>query len=134
MAMVSMSREDYLRAIYHLEEEHGVVKSTDVAAYLSVSKPSVTEMVQQLNGEGLVQYRPYAKLHFTSQGKKVAQRLTAKHRLIELFLKKILKINHNHIHDEAHRLEHAFSDESITKIRRLLGNPTVDPHGKPIPE
>lgn len=131
--MVSMNQEDYLRAMYHLNEELGEVKSIDLAEYLAVSKPSVSEMVQQLNSEGLVHYQPYAKLQFTQRGKRIAQKLTAKHRLIELFLKKVLKLNPKHIHQEAHRLEHAFSDESISKIRKLLGNPHRDPHGKPIP-
>ena len=132
--MFTASREDYLRGLYILEEEKGKIKSIDLAHYLHVSKPSVSEMVQELNKEGFVSYKRYSKLKFTAKGHRIAQKLTSKHRLIELFLKNILKINSNNIHQEAHRLEHAFSDKSIEKIRKLLGNPKKDPHGKPIPQ
>ena len=132
--MFTANREDYLRALYILDEEKHELKSIDVANYLHVSKPSVSGMVKELNKEGLVSYKKYSKLKFTPKGRKIAEKLTLKHRLIELFLNKILRINAKNIHQEAHRLEHAFSDESISKIRKLLGNPKKDPHGKPIPK
>ena len=131
--MFTANREDYLRGLYILEEEKGEIKSIDLAKYLNVSKPSVSEMAKELNNEGLISYKKYSKLRFTIKGRKIAQKLTSKHRLIELFLKKILKLNSKSIHGEAHRLEHAFSDESIGRLRRLLHNPKTDPHGKPIP-
>lgn len=132
--MDSASKEDYLRGMYHLLEEKNEVKSVDLARYLDVTKPSVSEMLQELGKEGLIDYKRYAKLKLTQRGYKIAERLTSKHRIIETFLKDILKISLENIHEEAHRLEHAFSDESIGKIRRLLGNPKEDPHGKPIPK
>ena len=132
--MFTANKEDYLRGLYILEEEKGQIKSIDLAHYLNVSKPSVSEMVRELNKEGLVSYKKYSKLKFTQKGRRIAQKLTSKHRLIEIFLKNMLKINSKNIHQEAHRLEHAFSDESIAKLRRLLGNPKKDPHGKPIPK
>lgn len=132
--MFTANREDYLRGLYILEEEKGKIKSIDLAHYLNVSKPSVSEMVKELDKEGLISYKKYSKLNFTSKGRKLAKRLTSKHRLIELFLKNVLKIDSNNIHQEAHRLEHAFSEESIKKLRKLLGNPKKDPHGKPIPQ
>ena len=131
--MFTANREDYLRGLYILEEEKGEIKSIDLAHYLNVSKPSVSEMIHELNKEGLILHRKYSKLRFTPKGRKVAQKLTSKHRLIEIFLKDFLKMDSRNIHQEAHRLEHAFSDESISKLRRLLGNPKKDPHGKPIP-
>ena len=131
--MFTANKEDYLRGIYILEEEKGHIKSIDLAHYLKVSKPSVSEMVKELNKEGLVSYKKYSKLKFTAKGRIIAQKLTSKHRLIESFLKNILKIDSKNIHEEAHRLEHAFSDESVQKLRKLLGNPKKDPHGKPIP-
>ena len=132
--MFTTNKEDYLRGLYILQEEKSEIKSIDLAHYLNVSKPSVSEMVQELNREGLVDYRRYSKLKFTSKGKKIARKLTSKHRLIEIFLKNILKIESKNVHREAHRLEHAFSDESINKLKKLLGNPKKDPHGKPIPQ
>ena len=131
--MFTASREDYLRGLYILEEEKDELKSIDLAHYLNVSKPSVSEMVKELNREGLISHKRYSSLNFTPKGRKIAKKLTSKHRLIELFLKKILKISPKNVHEEAHRLEHAFSDTSIEKIRKLLGNPKKDPHGKPIP-
>ena len=132
--MVSASREDYLRALYIMEEEKHEIKSIDLANYLNVSKPSVSEMVIELNKEGLISHKRYSKIDFTQKGRKMAQKLTSKHRIIELFLKNVLKIGSDRVHDEAHRLEHAFSDQSIEKLREFLGNPKKDPHGKPIPK
>jgi len=131
--MESASKEDYLRGIYHLREENNEVRSVDLADYLNVTKPSVSEMLKELSKEGLIGYKPYSKVKLTRKGHKIAQKLTSKHRIIERFLKDMLKVNVKKIHEEAHRLEHAFSDDSIEKLRRLLGNPKEDPHGKPIP-
>ena len=131
--MESASKEDYLRGIYHLMEEDGSVKSVDLADYLNVKKPSVSEMLKELDKEGLVEYKKYSKVKFTGKGQKIAQNITSKHRIIERFLKDMLKINKKKVHEEAHRLEHAFSDQSIDRLRRILGNPKHDPHGKPIP-
>jgi len=130
--MFTTNKEDYLRGIFILEEEKGEIKSIDLAHYLNVSKPSVSGMAKELDKEGLISYKRYSKLKFTPKGRKLARELTSKHRLIELFLKNILKINSKNVHQEAHRLEHAFSDDSIEKLRKLLGNPKKDPHGKTI--
>jgi len=132
--MFTAHREDYLRGLYILEEKKDEIKSIDLAHYLNVSKPSVSEMIKELDEEGLVFHKKYSKLKFTPKGRRIAQKLTSKHRLIELFLKNVLKIDSKNVHQEAHRLEHAFSDESIEKLRKLLGNPKKDPHGKPIPQ
>ena len=131
--MESVSREDYLRGIYHLMEEEGSARSVDLADYLNVTKPSVSEMLKELNKDGLIGYKPYSKVKLTRKGHNIAQKLTSKHRIIERFLKDMLKIDKKKVHDEAHRLEHGFSDDSIGKLRKLLGNPKQDPHGKPIP-
>jgi len=131
--MFTANKEDYLRGLYILQEEKGEIKSIDLAHYLNVSKPSVSEMMHELYKEGVISYKKYSKIKFTAKGRKIAEKLTSKHRLIELFLKNMLKIKSNSIHQEANRLEHAFSDESIVKLRKILGNPKKDPHGKPIP-
>lgn len=131
--MASISKEDYLRGIYHLMEENNEVRSVDLADYLSITKPSVSDMLKELDKERLIKYRRYAKLKLTKEGHNVAKKITFKHRIIETFLKDVLKIDKENIHNEAHRLEHAFSDESIRRLSKLLGNPKEDPHGKPIP-
>ena len=79
----------------------------------------------------LIKPRP---MQLATKGRRAAEKLTSKHRIIELFLKEVLKLRKTDFHEEAHRLEHAFSDESIGQIKRLLGNPKKDPHGKPIPK
>lgn len=132
--MHSTNREDYLRALYVLEERHGEIKSKDISDYLKVSKPSVTEMVDKLQQEGLVTQKKYSNIRFTPKGRRAATKLTSKHRIIELFLTKTLRLNPNKVHHEAHLLEHAFSNKSIVRIKKLLGNPKTDPHGKPIPQ
>jgi DtxR family transcriptional regulator, Mn-dependent transcriptional regulator len=132
--MHSANREDYLRGIYHLIEDEGECRSVDLADYLNVTKPSVSQMLQSLDKEGLIEYKKYSSFKFTSKGILIAKKLTYKHRIIESFLMDVLKINSENVHDEAHRLEHAFSDESISKLSKLLGNPKIDPHGKPIPK
>ncbi len=131
--MESANREDYLRAVYHLMEENKEVKSVDLADYLNVTKPSISEMLKELGNEGLIEHKKYSKVKLTARGHKIARSLTSKHRLIEKFLKDMLKVDTKKIHAEAHRLEHAFSDESINRLRKILGNPMYDPHGKPIP-
>ena len=132
--MFTANREDYLRGLYILEEEKDELKSIDLANYLDVSKPSVSEMIRELRMDGLISHKKYSKLEFTAKGRRLAKKLTSKHRLIEIFLKNVLRISSRKIHQEAHRLEHAFSDESIGKLRKFLGNPKTDPHGKPIPQ
>ena len=132
--MFTANREDYLRGLYILEEEKDEIKSIDLANYLDVSKPSVSEMIRELRMDGLISHKKYSKLEFTAKGRRLAKKITSKHRLIEIFLKNMLKIKSNNVHQEAHRLEHAFSDESIAKLRKILGNPKKDPHGKPIPQ
>lgn len=146
--MISVTQEDYLRALYHLweedcsiqaikQKEHATgtrgIKSTEVAAYLQVSKPSVSKMMSELAAQGYVQFERYGKLQFTPKGKRLAEEITAKHRIIEIFLVKILKIRKENIHGLAHKLEHAFDDECIERLKDLLKHPDVDPHGKPIP-
>jgi len=131
--MESISREDYLRAIYHLLEEEHEVKSVEVASYLDVSKPSVSEMLKKLDKGGFISYKKYSKINLTKKGLNIAKNLTFRHRIVETFLKDVLQLSHEKIHNEAHKLEHAFSDESIERMGKLLGNPKKDPHGKPIP-
>ena len=131
--MSSTNKEDYLGAIYRLMEENKDVKSVDVAEYLNVSKPSVSEMLKSMDNDGFIRYKKYSKIKLTKKGFDSARNMTTRHRIIEAFLKEMLKINQKMVHKEAHKLEHAFSNESIERIRKLLHNPKIDPHGKPIP-
>src|SRR3989338_1386911 len=130
------TKEDYLRAIYHLEEEEKRkdVKSIEIAGYLKISKPSVSEMARKLVKGRLIKFGSYEKIILTAKGLKEARKMTHRHRVIEMFLADILKLSPEETHEEAHNLEHAFSDKAISSINKLLKNPRFCPHGKPIPK
>lgn len=130
---VSETKEDYLRAISLLEGgEKNPVNVTELAKHLGLAKSTVSERIRELQNNRLIKHTKYSKLEFTRKGRSIAEKLTYKHRIIEVFLHNVLKINKKKVHDEAHKLEHAFSDESIEKLSDFLGNPKKDPHGKPI--
>lgn len=134
MSTLSITKEDYLRAMYKLKHaKEGKIRVVDIAEELKLSKSTVTERLQELAKQKFVEYAPYTKLNFSKKGYNIARKLTYKHRIIEVFLYQMLKIPKSRIHEQAHLLEHAFSDEAIKKLALLLGNPSTDPHGTPIP-
>jgi len=126
------SKEDYLITMYTLHEK-GEIKSVDIANLLNVSKPSVSEMIRKLDKEHLIEAKPYSKIKFTRKGLDQAKRIMHNHRVIEVFLRKVLKYDIDKVHEEAHRLEHAFSGESIKRLDKLVNNPKRSPFGKRIP-
>ena len=127
-------KEDYLRAIFRLQEDNaGPVQLVDVASYLGLSKSTVSERVHELTLGGYLKHQRYAHLQFTRRGYLAAKKLTHKHRVIEVFLHDVLHIPKNEVHREAHLLEHAVSDKVIKKLSFFLDNPTVDAHGAKIP-
>jgi DtxR family Mn-dependent transcriptional regulator len=133
--MIEKTKEDYLRAIYHISEEqaNNSVSSVDIGKYLDVSKSTVSEMLRKLDKDKLVASKLYGKISLTRKGLLYAVKITRKHRVIEVFLSETLKLKSKLIHEEAHRLEHAFSDESIESISKLIKNKKQCPHGKKIP-
>jgi len=133
--MNEKTKEDYLRAIYHHQEEKQQISigSTDICKYLNLSKSTVSEMLKKLMKEKLIQRSSYEKIRLTKKGLLKSIEVTKKHRIIEVFLSKILRISPALVHIEAHKLEHAFSKESITSIARIIKNAKTCPHGKPIP-
>lgn len=126
-------KEDYLRAMY-LFAEKGIehIPLVDIANSLKLSKSTVTERIQELARDGFVVQKKYAPVEFTKRGLATAKKLTYKHRLIEVFLHKTLGMHTSKIHDEAHRLEHAVSDEVAELLSKFLNNPESDPHGSKI--
>lgn len=131
--MITATREDYLRAIYRLEEKQGrAIKAVELAKDLHLAKSTISERLRELARAKLVKPQ-YSTLSLTVRGRALARTLTYKHRIIEVFLHNLLKIDKRKVHAEAHKLEHAFSDEAIKKLSRLLGNPSTDPHGALIP-
>lgn len=131
---VSATREDYIRAIYTLNEAGESAGVTNLASKLELSKSTVSERLKDLVQAGLVTADPYAEVELTKRGVDLGRRLTFKHRTIEVFLHTVLKIPKSKVHQEAHRLEHACSDEVIQRLAKFLQNPTTDPHGSEIPK
>ena len=133
--MIQQNREDYLRAIYNFwEKDDKSIRSVDIAEYLKISKASVSQMLKKLAQKKYIKIKPYSYISFTPQGLKIAKKLMYKHRIIEVFLKDILKISRQRIHQEANKLEHGFSDEAIIKLAKLINNPRYCPGGKRIPK
>ncbi|RAL23570.1 hypothetical protein DL240_05270 [Lujinxingia litoralis] len=132
--MPTISVENYLKAVFHLQgEARERVKTKALADHLDISLPSVTGMLKSLADEGLVDYVPYRGALLTEQGRKMALRVIRNHRLIEVFLVHTLDYSWDEVHAEAERLEHAVSDTLVERIDCALGYPRFDPHGDPIP-
>jgi DtxR family Mn-dependent transcriptional regulator len=132
--MLSPTVEDYLKAIYKLQVRHDPPVSTSaVADAMEVSSASVTSMVQRLDELGLVAYESYRGVTLTDAGTKVALEIIRHHRLLELYLKEVMDYSWEQLHEEAEHLEHHISEEFESKLEELLGYPTHDPHGHPIP-
>src|SRR5215213_9420378 len=130
----SSSVGDYLKAVFELAADSGDAASTKgVAARLSVSAASVTNMFGRLQEMGLVEYERYRGASLTRRGRVEALRLVHRHRLIETFLMEHLGYSWQDVHEEAERLEHAVSDEFTERLAELLGHPGRDPHGDLIP-
>lgn len=135
--LASQTVENYLKTIYlaqtELSSSKDLVPMGQVAASLGVVPGTATTMVKTLAESGLVRYEPYAGVRLTASGEKLASLVLRRHRLIELFLVKVLGMSWADVHDEAEQLEHAVSERLIDRIDEMLGRPDVDPHGDPIP-
>ncbi len=131
----SPSAQDYLKTIYHLCQEHPRASTTQIAARLGVTPASVTGMLKRLAHEQppLVDYRPHRGVRLTPAGQRAALETIRRHRLLELFLHQVLGYPWDEVHAEAERLEHVLSPTLEARIAALLGHPTHDPHGDPIP-
>jgi DtxR family Mn-dependent transcriptional regulator len=125
--------EDYLKTIYELERATGSATTTDIAHQLAIAPASVTGMVRRLADQRLLKHEPYRGVRLTEAGQRVALRTLRRHRVIETFLARVLGYPWDAVHDEAERLEHAASDELVDRMATALDEPTVDPHGAPIP-
>lgn len=137
MMLPSHTVENYLKAIFQaqtaLSSAEALVPMGQLASALGVVPGTATTMVKALSESGLVRYEPYAGVRLTPAGEKLAALVLRRHRLIELFLVKVMGMSWAEVHDEAEHLEHAVSDRLIERIDAMLGRPSVDPHGDPIP-
>ena len=130
----SSSRENYLKAIFHLQEEDGVVTTNALANELQTRAASVTDMLKKLKTQKLLLYEKYQGFRLSNEGKKVALQIIRKHRLWEYFLVEKLQFGWEEVHEMAEELEHISSKKLIDRLDEFLGFPKTDPHGDPIPD
>jgi DtxR family Mn-dependent transcriptional regulator len=135
--LASSTVENYLKRLY-LEQRAGggngqLVSMGRLATAMGVVPGTATAMVKALADSGLVQYSPRTGVQLTDAGTQLALHVLRRHRLLELFLVRIVGLDWSEVHDEAEELEHAISDKLLERIDTLLGHPTADPHGDPIP-
>ena len=139
--MPSSTVENYLKQIY-LEQvglreregdAQGLVSMGRLAGAMAVTPGTATSMIKTLSEANLVDYEPRSGVRLTHAGEQLALHVLRRHRLVELFLVKVLGLDWSEVHDEAEHLEHAISEKVIERIDAFLGHPSVDPHGDPIP-
>ncbi len=133
--MPTSTVEDYLKCILLAEQEapDQPVSTGQIAAALGVAPGTVTAMLKTLANSSLVSYEPYSGVSLTDPGRQLAVHVLRRHRLVELFLVRVMGLDWAEVHDEAELLEHAVSDRIIERMDAMLGEPDVDPHGDPIP-
>jgi DtxR family Mn-dependent transcriptional regulator len=127
--MITVSKEDYLKAILEAESEGESVISATLAHWLSVSPPAVTMALRRLKKDGLVKVQADGRVGLTPAGRKIARKLTLRHHLIERMLSEIFQMEWYKVHDEAERLEHAVSPDFEAKLLSRLGRGGACPHG-----
>src|SRR5260370_7875992 len=131
---VSASKENYLKAICHLQQEQGLVTTNALAAALQTRPASVTDMLKKLKEQKLLIYERYKGFKLNNEGRKAALQVIRKHRLWEFFLVKKLQFGWDEVHEIAEELEHISSKKLVDRLDAFLGFPDTDPHGDPIPD
>lgn len=135
MKTYSLSEENYLKAIFHLEQREDSSASTnEIAEKMYTKASSVSDMIRKLGEKGLVDYVKYQGVTLTEKGRLAALRVIRKHRLWEVFLVEKLDFQWDEVHDIAEELEHIQSEELVSRLDAYLGHPEFDPHGDPIPD
>ena len=128
------SEENYIKSIFHLQQQTGLVNTNALAAEMKTRAASVTDMLIKLKSKKLLQYEKYKGFKLNEAGKKTALDVIRKHRLWEFFLVVHLKFDWDKVHSIAEDLEHISSEELTQRLDNFLGNPSFDPHGDPIPD
>jgi DtxR family Mn-dependent transcriptional regulator len=134
MLNYSTSEENYIKAIFHLQQQEGTVTTNELANELKTKPASVTDMMKKLKAKKLLHYQPYQGFRLSNEGSKVALGIVRRHRLWEYFLAEKLKFTWDEVHEVAEDLEHVCNKKLIDKLDEFLGFPRVDPHGDPIPD
>ncbi|MCL5127109.1 metal-dependent transcriptional regulator [Algibacter sp. L4_22] len=133
--MITLTEENYLKAIYHLGKQgENNVSTNAIAQEMETKASSVTDMIKKLSEKEYADYKKYQGVTLTVKGKKIAVNVVRKHRLWEVFLAEKLNFSWDEIHEVAEQLEHIKSEKLIRQLDVFLGHPTHDPHGDPIPD
>ena len=133
--MFSLSEENYLKAIFHLQDgENNYVNTNSLAEEMQTKPSSVTDMVKKLSEKKLVNYKKYQGVKLSEEGESAAVEIVRKHRLWEVFLVEKLNFSWDEVHDVAEQLEHIKSEKLINELDKFLDYPKRDPHGDPIPD
>lgn len=132
--MDSLIEENYLKALFYLSDVKGEVSVNSLSKQLGIKMPTVTSMMKKLAGKKLVNYEKYKPIQLTSTGRNKAIGIIRKHRLTEMFLVKIMDFGWEEVHDIAEQIEHVDSPIFFKKMDEILGFPSFDPHGSPIPD
>lgn len=132
-AALTQSMENYLKAIFEIQEWAERATTSSIAERMGLAAPSVTAMVKKLAELRLVTHEPYQGVRLTRTGEMAAAEVVRHHRLIERYLAEALGVPWDRVHEEAEKLEHVISEDLEDRIDGALGFPSVDPHGAPIP-
>lgn len=132
--MITLTEENYLKAIFHLTEKNETVYVNELSKFLNIKMPSVNSMMKKFAEKNWVIYESYKPLKITKEGRKQAALVVRKHRLTEMFLVKQMGFGWEQVHEIAEQIEHIKSEMFFDKIDELLDYPKTDPHGSPIPD
>lgn len=132
--MNTFSEQNYLKAIFHLEQAGGYASTNEIARSIGHKAASVTEMLRKMAVKKLISYEKYKGVKLSEKGRRTALNVIRKHRLWEVFLLQELGFLWDEVHDMAEQLEHIESDELVSRLDKYLGYPKFDPHGDPIPD
>lgn len=132
--MVSYTKENYIKALFYLHQRSEDISLSDLGEELQVSKPTANDMIKKLHADGIVISEKYKPIKITEKGKERAAKIIRKHRLSEMFLLQIMEFGWEEVHEIAEELEHIKAEQFFDRMDELLGFPTRDPHGSPIPD
>ncbi|MGO3241194.1 MAG: metal-dependent transcriptional regulator [Sphingobacterium sp.] len=132
--MYSIAEENYLKSLFNLANEDDVIHLKEIGKWLDVKMSSVTNMMKRFADKGLVHYENYKPVRLTEAGKREAALIIRKHRLTEMYLVEKMGFGWEKVHSIAEQIEHIHAPDLFDKMDEILGFPTVDPHGSPIPD
>ena len=130
----TVAKEDYLKLIYKIIEENKKVSVSLIANHLCIGYSSVSNMLKKLKELGWIEYKPYKPIFLTKKGEVIARQIVSKHRLTELFLVNVMGFKIKEVHEIAEEIEHIKNSKFFNRMREILGDASVDPHGSVIPD